>query len=154
MRKFEIVEAYKTCDILVPQRATKHSAGYDLASIEDVIIKPGEIKMIPTGLKALLPDNETLLIYPRSSLGLKKGLMMSNGVGVIDADYYNNEHNEGHIMVPLYNFSKENAEVKKGERVAQGIFVHYQKTIDDDPDHQVRLGGFGSSDKKKEKIKL
>jgi dUTP diphosphatase len=80
--------------------------------------------------------------------------MMSNGVGVVDADYYNNENNEGHIMVPLYNFSKVNAVVKKGERVAQGVFVVFQKTIDDDPDHEQRLGGFGSSDKKVEKIKL
>jgi dUTP pyrophosphatase len=154
MRKFEIVKAYKDFDVLVPRRATKHSAGYDLASIEDIVIKPGEIKMIPTGLKVLIPDNEALFIYPRSSLGLKKGLMMSNGVGVVDADYYNNENNEGHIMVPLYNFSKENASVKKGERVAQGVFVSFQKTIDDDPDHEQRLGGFGSSDKKVEKIKL
>ncbi len=154
MRKFEIIEKYKDYDISNPRRATKHSAGYDLASIEDVEIKPGEIKMIPTGLKVLIPDNEVLLVYPRSSLGLKKGLMMSNGVGVIDADYYNNENNEGHIMIPLYNFSKETSSVLKGERVAQGIFANFQKTIDDDPDHQTRLGGFGSSDKKNKKIKL
>ncbi|MCD4827418.1 MAG: dUTP diphosphatase [Acholeplasmataceae bacterium] len=148
MRKFEITKAYKDYDILVPRRATAHSAGYDLASVEDVIIKPGEIKMVPTGLKALIPFNEVLLIYPRSSLGLKKGLMMSNGVGVIDADYYNNEHNEGHIMIPLYNFSNKDASIKSGERVAQGVFVNFQKTIDDDPNHEQRLGGFGSSDKK------
>lgn len=154
MRKFEIVEAYKNYDILVPQRATKHSAGYDLASIEDVIIKPGEIKMIPTGLKVLIPDNEALFVYPRSSLGFKKGLMMSNGVGVIDSDYYNNENNEGHLMVPLYNFSNELATVKKGERVAQGVFVSFQKTVNDDPGHETRLGGFGSSDKKNEKTTL
>ena len=149
MRKFEVIKAYKNEDILVPQRATKHSAGYDFASIEDIEIKPGEIKMIPTGLKALIPDNEALFIYPRSSLGLKKGLMMSNGVGVVDADYYNNENNEGHIMIPIYNFSTKTATVLKGERVAQGIFANYQKTIDDDPDHTARLGGFGSSDKKR-----
>jgi dUTP pyrophosphatase len=149
MRKFEIVKAYQDFEVLVPQRQTKHSAGYDLASIEDVEIQPGEIKMIPTGLKVLLPDNEALLIFPRSSLGIKKGLMMSNSVGVIDSDYYNNETNEGHIMVPLYNFSNKKVTVSKGERVAQGIFINYLQTIDDDPNHTVRLGGFGSSDKKR-----
>jgi dUTP pyrophosphatase len=149
MRKFEIVKAYQDFEVLVPQRQTKHSAGYDLASIEDVEIHPGEIKMIPTGLKVLLPDNEALLIFPRSSLGIKKGLMMSNSVGVIDSDYYNNETNEGHIMVPLYNFSNKKVTVSKGERVAQGIFINYLQTIDDDPNHTVRLGGFGSSDKKR-----
>lgn len=148
MRKFEIVKAYQDVEVLVPQRQTKHSAGYDLASVEDVEIQPGEIKMIPTGLKVLLPDNEALLIFPRSSLGIKKGLMMSNSVGVIDSDYYNNENNEGHIMVPLYNFSTKKVTVSKGERVAQGIFINYLQTIDDDPNHTVRLGGFGSSDKK------
>lgn len=149
MRKFEVIKAYQSYDILVPQRATKHSAGYDIASIEDVEINPGEIKMIPTGLKVLIPDNEALYIFPRSSLGIKKGLMMSNSVGVIDADYYNNEDNEGHIMIPLYNFSDKLVKVSKGERVAQGIFMNYQKTVDDDPDHSARLGGFGSSDKKR-----
>ncbi len=149
MRKFEVIKAYQNEEILVPQRATKHSAGYDFASIENVEIKPGEIKMIPTGLKALIPDNEALYIFPRSSLGIKKGLMMSNGVGVVDADYYNNADNEGHIMIPLYNFSTKVVTVLKGERVAQGIFMNYQKTIDDDPDHSARLGGFGSSDKKR-----
>lgn len=149
MRKFEIVKAYENYDVMVPQRQTKHSAGYDLASIEDVDINPGEIKMIPTGLKVLLPDNEALLIFPRSSLGIKKGLMMSNSVGVIDSDYYNNENNEGHIMIPLYNFSNKKVAVSKGERVAQGIFMNYLQTIDDDPNHTVRLGGFGSSDKKR-----
>jgi dUTP pyrophosphatase len=148
MRKFEIVKAYKDVEVLVPQRQTKHSAGYDLASVEDVEINPGEIKMIPTGLKVLLPDNEALLIFPRSSLGIKKGLMMSNSVGVIDSDYYNNENNEGHIMVPLYNFSNKKVALSKGERVAQGVFINYLQTIDDDPNHTVRLGGFGSSDKK------
>lgn len=149
MRKFEIVKAFENYDVMVPQRQTRHSAGYDLASVEDVEINPGEIKMIPTGLKVLLPDNEALLIFPRSSLGIKKGLMMSNSVGVIDSDYYNNENNEGHIMIPLYNFSNKKVIVSKGERVAQGIFMNYLQTIDDDPNHKVRLGGFGSSDKKR-----
>src|SRR5690554_7664436 len=94
MRKFEVVTKYKDENISLPQRATKHSAGYDLATAIDAEIKPGEIRLIPTGLRAKIPTSEVLLVFPRSSLAFKKGLMMSNGVGVVDADYYNAE-NEG-----------------------------------------------------------
>jgi len=144
MRRFEKVSKYRYEDFELPKRATKDSGGYDLASIIDEEILPGEIKLIPTGLRVKMPKNEVLLVFPRSSLAFKKGLMMSNGVGVIDADYYNAE-NEGHIGIPFYNFSKEKAVIKKGERLAQGIFTNYFKTVDDDNDSTVRLGGFGSS---------
>lgn len=145
MRKFEIVSTYKNEDVKLPIRQTAHSAGYDLASIKEIVIKPGEIQMIPTGLKAQIPEHEALFIYPRSSLGLKKHLMMSNGVGVVDADYYNNPKNEGHLMVPLYNFGDKDVVVEKGERVAQGIFMSYEKTVDDVSADIKRSGGFGSS---------
>lgn len=145
MRKFEIVTAYKKDDVKLPVRQTAHSAGYDLASIKEVVIKPGEIQMIPTGLKVQIPDDEALFIYPRSSLGIKKHLMMSNGVGVVDADYYNNPNNEGHLMVPLYNFGQQDVVIEKSERVAQGIFMSYKKTIDDISADKKRTGGFGSS---------
>lgn len=145
MRAFEIVGAYKDLDIKIPKRATEGSAGYDLASIIDVTIKPQEIKLIPTGLKARMPKNEALFVFPRSSLAIKKGLMMSNSVGVIDADYYNNPDNEGHIMVPIINIRNEDVTILKGERIAQGIFLAYQKTTEDETDQIVRLGGFGSS---------
>lgn len=145
MRKFEIVNQYQNESIEIPRRQTTLSAGYDLASIEQVTIKPGEIVFIKTGLKVKLGDNEVLLVYPRSSLGIKKQLMMSNGVGVIDADYYNNENNEGHIMIPLYHFGTKEVVIEKGERVAQGIFQTFLKTEDDAPLSQARQGGFGSS---------
>jgi len=145
MRKFEIVSVYKDSGATIPKRATAHSAGYDLASIEEISINPGEIKFIPTGLKVKLPDDEALFVFPRSSLGIKKHLMMSNSVGVIDADYYNNPNNEGHIMVPLLNFGKTEVMIEKGERVAQGIFMNYKKTEDDDAAEIARVGGFGSS---------
>lgn len=145
MRKFEIVTKFIDRQVLLPKRQTAHSAGYDLASIEEITINPQEIKFIPTGLKVKLPDDEALFVYPRSSLGIKKHLMMSNSVGVIDADYYNNENNEGHIMVPLLNFGQAPVTIEKGERVAQGIFMNYKKTTDDEVDGQTRVGGFGSS---------
>lgn len=146
MRKFEIVKKYIDNDINLPKRATKHSAGYDLESAEDLTIKPGEIVLVPTGLKVLIPNDEALFVYPRSSLGIKKHLTMSNAVGVVDSDYYNNENNEGHLMIPLYNFGKKKALIKKGERVAQGIFQKYFTTSDDEA-KETRIGGFGSSSK-------
>lgn len=147
MRKFEVITLYKNQNIVIPKRATEGSAGYDLASIEEITINPQEIKLIPTGLKAKMPKSEMLLIFPRSSLAIKKGLMMSNSVGVIDSDYYNNSDNEGHIMVPLINIKNEPVTILRGERIAQGIFMAYLKTEDDLAGNSVRLGGFGSSDK-------
>ncbi|MGE4321236.1 MAG: dUTP diphosphatase [Acholeplasmataceae bacterium] len=145
MRKFEVVSKYQEQGVQIPKRQTEHSAGYDLASIEEIVIQPGEIKMIPTGLKVELPGDEALFVFPRSSLGIKKQLMMSNSVGVVDADYYNNPNNEGHIMVPLFNFGNQVTTIEKGERVAQGIFMTYKKTEDDDTEGILRVGGFGSS---------
>ena len=146
MRKFEIIEQFNYLHPQLPIRATSGSAGYDLTSIENVSIAPGEIKLIPTGLKACMPKNEVLLVYPRSSLAFKKSLIMSNSVGVIDSDYYNNPNNEGHIMIPLMNVGKHDVIIIKGERVAQGIFTTYQKTDDDTIQTHERKGGFGSSD--------
>lgn len=145
MRKFEIVSKYKNSNIEIPKRATSFSAGYDLAVCEDVTIKPNEIVLVPTGLRVKIPRNEVMLVFPRSSLAIKKGLMLSNGVGVIDSDYYDAE-NEGHLMIPLLNIKSEEVIINKGERVAQGIFINYLTTTDEDIKNNVqRLGGFGSS---------
>lgn len=144
MRKFETIKKYEG-KIELPKRQTKGSAGYDLAIIKDYKIKPGEIVLVETGLKVSMAEYEVLLVFPRSSLGIKKGLTMSNNVGVIDSDYYNNKDNEGHIMIPLLNFSKEIVHLTKGERVAQGIFIKYLKTSEEDDSHIQRLGGFGST---------
>ena len=146
MRKFEIVSKCNNTKIKIKKRASKDSAGYDFEIIERVEIKPGEIKLAPTGLRILMPKNEVLLVFPRSSLAMKKGLMMSNGVGVVDADYYGSE-NEGHLMIPLYNFTNETVVIEPYERVAQGIFTNFYKTTGDDDNNTIRLGGFGSSGK-------
>lgn len=145
MRRFEVISKYKDSNLELPKRATKLSAGYDLASVEDVLIKANEITLIPTGLRVKMLDNEVMLVFPRSSLAFKKGLMMSNGVGVIDADYYYAD-NEGHIGIPVMNIKNEDVLVKKGERIAQGIFTNYFKTTNDESNEtSQRLGGFGSS---------
>lgn len=144
-RKFEVIEEFKNHKINLPVRQTTGSAGYDIASLEHTTIKPGELKLVKTGLKVMIPSDEVLLVYARSSLGLKKTLMMSNGVGVIDSDYYNNVKNEGHILVPLYNFGNKISEIEAGERIAQGIFTKFFKVDEEKNVISQRKGGFGSS---------
>ncbi len=144
MRFFKVCKAFANQNINLPKRATKGSAGYDLEAAIDVEIKAGEIVLVPTGLKVSMDQDDVLLVYPRSSLALKKGVMMANNVGVVDSDYYDNPNNEGHLMVPLYNFRTTDVSIQKGERIAQGIFQKYGITQDDEA-KGVRAGGFGSS---------
>ncbi|WP_294402427.1 hypothetical protein [uncultured Clostridium sp.] len=121
----------------------------DVMTIEQVekFNKENKLKatMIPTGIKAKMPADEVLKLYPRSSIGCKSLLMMPNNVGIIDSSYYNNPGNEGHIYIPFINLSPVNILIKKGDRVAQGIFVGYFATSDDAPVKDGRDGGFGSS---------
>ncbi len=144
-RGFEIVSGYEDTAI-IPKRATAQSSGYDFATVEEVTIKPGETILVKTGIKAYMLDDEVLKLYVRSSLGFKRNLRLANSVGIIDADYYNNEGNEGHIMVALHNFGKEYQVIVKGERVAQGIFEKYL-VVDHDDQSATRTGGFGSTSK-------
>lgn len=146
IRGFEVSCGYENKDVVIPRRETLYSAGYDIAAIETVEIKPQDIVLVSTGLKAYMPEDEVLKIYLRSSIPKKKGLLMANSVGIIDSDYYNNENNDGHIMIPLYNFSKRLVIINKGEKIAQGIFTKYLLSDNDNPNNQIRKGGFGSSD--------
>lgn len=145
MRKFEVVTQFAHLNPIIPKRQTESSAGYDLSAVTDITLEPGKITLIPTGIKVMMQHDEVLMIYPRSSLAIKKGLMMSNSVGVIDADYYGNPDNEGHIMIPLYNTTSQPVNIKAFERVAQGVFTKYLKTTDDEVVSIKRSGGFGSS---------
>lgn len=145
MRQFFIIDKFKEEGVNLPKRQTHYSAGYDFETLFDETINPGQIVLIKTGLKVAIPEDEVLLVFPRSSLAINHGLTMANNVGVIDADYYNNPKNEGHIMIPLLNYTNEPVIITKGTRVAQGIFVNYFKTNDDQPLESNRKGGFGSS---------
>lgn len=137
-------------EIKIPRRATKYSAGYDIFSTVDFALHPGESIRFPTGIKVSLDDDKCLIIVPRSSLGFKYRIQLDNTVGVIDADYYNNKNNEGHMWVKITNDSKtgESLIIKKGDAVAQGIIVKYEKT-DDDEAIAERNGGIGSTSKSK-----
>ena len=134
----------------LPKRGTKYSAGYDFFSLYDFVLKPGEIIKIPTGIKASMEDDEVLFLIDRSSMGFKYNVRMCNQVGVIDADYYNNANNEGHIWIRIQNEGDKDYIVKKGEGIIQGIFIKYLKTDDDIESDKERLGGIGSTNKKEE----
>ena len=133
--------------ITLPKRATSGSAGYDIYSPVDFVIKPGETVKIPTGIRCRIDDGWVLKIYPRSGLGFKYRLQLNNTVGIIDSDYYYSD-NEGHIFIKITNDSNENktVEIKAGTGFAQGIFVEYGITFDDDA-AGIRNGGFGSTTK-------
>ena len=149
MRKFEKVSRIKE-DIKLPERSTRNSAGYDFYAIEDVEVPPYKIGdnpfMIATGVKAEMMHNEFLMLVNRSSAPKKKKLVIPNSVGIIDADYYNNADNEGEMFFGFYNLSNETIEIKKGEKLGQGIFINYHVTDDDNATGE-RTGGFGSTGK-------
>jgi len=144
-RGFEIVKGYENQSIILPKRQTLYSAGYDISTCETVEIAPNELKVLRTGLKAYMLEDEVLKIYIRSSMATKKGVMLANNVGIIDSDYYNNENNDGHIMIPLYNFSNQLLIINSGDQIAQGIFQKFLLIDDDVSNQQIRRGGFGSS---------
>ena len=130
----------------LPIRKTKNSAGYDFIAIEDFMIKPGEIVKIPTGYKANFGHDEMLMIIVRSSMGFKYNIRLTNQVGIIESDYYNNIDNEGHMFVALQNEGDKDFVVKKGESYAQGIFAKFLTC--GDSVNEIRNGGLGSTDKK------
>ena len=176
-RGFEVVSKYQDKGINLPRRQTLASAGYDIEAAEDIVIpriwplnfvrifrlirnghqlyerdykladKILKPILVPTGLKVYMPEDEVLVLANRSSNTFKKNLALPNGIGVIDADYYNNPNNEGELFVQVLNYGVRPLHIKKGDRIAQGIFMKYLKTDDDDPISRQRLSGFGSTNK-------
>lgn len=150
-RKFEKVTRLKDVDLKLPQRSTKHSAGYDFYAYEDIVIPPHSFHSesikpycIKTGIKVKMCDDECLKLYPRSSWPSKLGLVMANSVGIIDSDYYENEDNEGEIGFLVYNLTSNDVIIRAGDKLGQGIFVKFLLT-DDDTSDGTRVGGYGST---------
>lgn len=147
-RGFEIAKGFEDKDVQIPKRSTKYSAGYDFFAIEDTVIEPWEKihapVLVKTGIKAYMPNNEVLYMYNRSSNPIKRGLVLSNSVGVVDSDYYNNPDNDGHIMFAFYNMTKLPEKIKKGDKIGQGVFGTYLKA-DNDKAEGERIGGYGST---------
>lgn len=134
-------------DVQLPVRADIASAGYDLFMPHDLMLLPAQKTIVYLDVKAYMQTDEVLTIFPRSSMGIKKGLMLGNTVGIIDASYYNNEHNDGNIGLALLNTSGKGLELKAGDRIAQGIFTKFLTIDEDTALAEKRVGGFGSSGK-------
>lgn len=138
-----IEEIYQ--NIQLPKRATKGSAGYDFHLPFAINLKKGDTIIIPTGIRCKMNQDLVLQIYPRSSLGFKYQLTLDNTVGIIDSDYYY-ALNEGHIMIKITNHSIQNKtlELEQGKAFAQGVFVKFYRTINDEA-KLTRSGGMGST---------
>lgn len=149
-RGFEIIKEWEDKNINLPIRKTALSAGYDTEAAEDTIIppfKPGiKPTLVKTGIKGYCKDNEWIMVANRSSNPGKKHLVLANGIGIVDADYYGNEDNDGHIMFAYFNMSEEEVIIKKGDVIGQLVFMNYL-TSDNDNAKGKRKGGFGSTSK-------
>ena len=143
MVKFEKVNKI-TENIKLPERSTLNSAGYDFFAIEDVILPAKKLTRVMTGVKCELMPNQVLILANRSSNPSKKGLILANGIGVIDADYYGNPDNDGEMGFEFYNILDEDVVIKKGEKLGQGIIMKFDKT-EDDYVTNVRKSGWGST---------
>ena len=156
MRKFEKIsyeefsksviddkELYNSIEL--PKRSTKNSCGYDIMSASKGVIMPHESMIFKTGIKAMMNSDEVLYIYSRSGQGFKNDVSLSNSVGLIDADYYNNSSNEGHIMIKLINHSDKEYIVNIGDKIAQGVFMKYLIVDEEEEINNIRNGGFGST---------
>lgn len=132
--------------VILPKRGTAHSAGYDFYNPNDIVIPSHGSAVIKTGIKCYLDFDKYLALHVRSSMGIKKNLMLKNITGIIDSDYVDNESNEGHILIGVYNYGDSDVSIKSGDRIAQGIINSYY-TTDDDNTTKVRTGGVGSTGK-------
>lgn len=183
VRGFEVCSKYRHQDVILPQRATVGSAGYDIRSIQDITVnpywyytkmasvikailakeQPKEAKqsikkwiqqhpkakklvtLVHTGIKVYTPQNEFLGLFNRSSNPIKRGLVLINGTGIIDSDYYNNPSNEGELCAEFINIGKKPWHIHKGDKIMQGIFLPFYLADDDHPLSAKRKGGLGST---------
>lgn len=152
MRKFEKITKEQWAkdssvdydNIILPVRSTSGSAGYDFVSPVKALLMPRRNYLLPTGIKCQMNSDEVLQVFIRSSMAIKNDITLKNHVGIIDSDYFNNPDNEGHIHIALKNESPYPYEIYVGDKIAQGIFIKYL-TTDDDNVKNARNGGFGST---------
>lgn len=143
LTKRDVEELRETLAALpFPSRGSVGSAGYDFCSPINIGIRPGESYVMPTGMCCKIQPGWCLVIVPRSGLGFKYGLRLDNTVGIIDSDYYMAENN--HILLKLHNPTDKIVVIEKFTRFAQGIFLPFGLTADDNCS-DVRSGGFGST---------
>ena len=145
MAKFEKVKRIEE-DIKLPERSTAHSAGYDFYAIENTHVFSKGVTYVKTGVKVKLASDEFLMLCNRSSNPGKKELVLINGVGIVDADYYGNPDNDGEIAFAFQSLNESGSFINKGDKIGQGIIIKYIKT-EDDTASGTRAGGFGSTGK-------
>jgi dUTP pyrophosphatase len=131
-------------DLPLPARATEHAAGYDVRSAEDeVILRPGEIRLVRTGLVMELPVDLECQVRPRSGLALRHGITLPNSPGTIDPDY------RGELQVILQNLGPDSVTLNRGERIAQLVFARFHAPeiveVDEVSGSGRGEGGFGST---------
>lgn len=131
----------------LPERSTKYSAGYDFYNPQEVVIHAHSLQLVKTGIKAKFPNNMVLKLYNRSSNPKKKGVMLANSVGIVDADYYNNSDNDGEIGFMFYNFTDADTVFNSGDKIGQGIFENYYTVCNEQEISTERTSGFGSTGK-------
>ena len=151
-RGFEVVDdnfrKHPDVNIQLPVRGDRRSAGYDIRIPTRVVIRPNTKVIIPTDIKAFMQDDEVLELHVRSSIGIKRGVVLSNITGIIDSSYYSNPDNDGNICLALWNTSDIDVVLEAGERVCQGIFKKYLIAGDDNYLSEKRVGGIGSTGRK------
>ena len=153
MRKFEVVKdecimyGVNKEDLKKPYRATKYAVCYDCFSPIDIEIPAEETCLVFTNFKASCNTDEGYILASPSGLG-KRGIILANGIGIIESDYADNETNDGNIGVLLHNLNKTPYQVKKGDKIGQIFFFKFLTTDDDVQSEVTRTGGFGSTDKK------
>lgn len=138
-----LADAVPVAEIPLPKRATSGSAGYDFVSPVETVIPAGGSALIPTGIRAEMDPGWVLVLFPRSSLGFRSGVRLSNTAGIIDSDYAFAK-NEGHIMVKLRNPGDAPVTIGRGDRFCQGVFLPYG-TAEETAEFADRTGGMGST---------
>lgn len=131
--------------VRVPEYQTPGAAGFDLAASEDVVVVPHAIALVPTGLVIAVPDGYFLGVFARSSTPLRRGLIVSNGVGVIDADYCGTTDE---IKIQVLNVTGDPVTIRAGDRIAQGLFIPVARAWWDETNDDLRAGsrgGFGAT---------
>lgn len=130
--------------IPLPKYESGEAAGFDLGSSADMTIQPGQVALVPTGLVIAVPAGHFLGVFARSSTPLKRGLMVANGVGIVDADYCGPKDE---IKIEVVNFTGAPVRIARGDRLAQGVilpFVRAEWSERGSPQEPTR-GGFGST---------
>lgn len=131
--------------VALPEYQTAGAAGFDLAASDDVTVQPGGVALIPTGLVIETPPGYFLGVFARSSTPLKRGLMVANGVGVVDSDYCGPRDE---VKIAVMNFTAAPVEIKTGDRIAQGLFIPVARAEWRETEQDLRdgsRGGFGAT---------